>query len=131
MLTRLNTSLSRFVLVLAACVAVSFLEVSLAIANQLTFEPEKTYGAEQARKVSRPTTRWVTTDHSRHPVLQQEFSSPEEVTRACLTCHNEASNQIHQTIHWTWIDPADSERLMGKNGLTLNNFCISIHSNEP
>ncbi len=20
---------------------------------------------------------------------------------------------------------------MGKNGLTLNNFCISIHSNEP
>lgn len=131
MLTRLNTSFSRFVLVLAVGVASIFFEVSSVMANQLTFKPDKTYGAEQARKVSRRATRWVTTDHSRHPVLQQEFTSPEEVTRACLTCHNEASRQIHKTIHWMWVDPADSERLMGKNGLTLNNFCISIHSNEP
>nr|WP_084539334.1 tetrathionate reductase family octaheme c-type cytochrome [Halodesulfovibrio marinisediminis] len=104
---------------------------SFSFANQLTMIPEKTYGAEQARKVSMPAKRWVTTDHSRHAVLQQEFLSPEDVTKACLTCHNEASRQIHKTIHWAWTDPADSEKLMGKNGLTLNNFCISIHSNEP
>lgn len=94
-------------------------------------EEYKTYGAEQARKVSREVKRWVTTDHSKHPVLQQEFTTPEEVTKACLTCHNEAALQVHKTIHWMWIDPADTERKMGKNGLTLNNFCISIHSNQP
>ncbi len=91
----------------------------------------RTYGAAEARKVSREPKRWVTTDHSKHAALNQQFSSPEEVTKACLGCHNEAALQVHQTIHWTWIDPADSNQTMGKNGLTLNNFCIAIHSNEP
>lgn len=88
-------------------------------------------GRVKARQVSSKPVRWVTADHSAHPILQQEFKSPEEVTKACLSCHNEAAHQVHQTIHWTWKDPADGEGLMGKNGLTLNNFCISIHSNEP
>ena len=131
MLTRLNTFCSRFFLVMAGCCCFYIVSVGTSFANQLTMEPDKTYGAEQARKVSQPAKRWVTTDHSRHTVLQQEFASPEDVTKACLTCHNEASRQIHKTIHWTWSDPADSEKQMGKNGLTLNNFCISIHSNEP
>lgn len=88
-------------------------------------------GREKARRASPRPAHWVTADHSVHPVLQQDFQSPEEVTKACLSCHNEAARQVHQTIHWTWKDPADREGKMGKGGLTLNNFCISIHSNEP
>jgi octaheme c-type cytochrome (tetrathionate reductase family) len=87
--------------------------------------------AEETRKASPQPARWVTADHGKHPILQQDFKSPEDVTRACLSCHNQAAHQVHQTIHWTWKDPADKTAKMGKGGLTLNNFCISTHSNEP
>ncbi|MBT8764488.1 hypothetical protein KFV02_11135 [Desulfohalobiaceae bacterium Ax17] len=82
----------------------------------------KTYGAAQARKVSNQPKRWITTDHSKHKILQQDFKSPEEVTKACLSCHNEAALQVHKTIHWTWKCPYDPDKKMGKAGLTLNNF---------
>lgn len=75
--------------------------------------------------------KWTTADHSKIPLLQNEFSSPEEVTATCIFCHTEASAQIHDTIHWTWKCGADKTGKMGKAGLTLNNFCISIASNEP
>ncbi|MGE4299145.1 MAG: tetrathionate reductase family octaheme c-type cytochrome [Desulfovibrionaceae bacterium] len=91
----------------------------------------KTYGAAEARKVVQMPKRWITADHSKHPVLQQEFTSGPEVTKACLTCHNEAAVQFHKTIHWTWKCPADPEQKLGKAGLSLNNFCIGIASNEP
>jgi len=65
---------------------------------------------------------WSTSDHSKYERLQKDFSSGPEVTRSCLSCHNEAGEQVQETIHWTWICPADEDRVMGKNGLTLNNF---------
>lgn len=74
---------------------------------------------------------WITTDHTRHRLLQQDFTSPEEVIRACLTCHNQAAQQIHKTIHWTWKDPADPSGITGKGGLSVNNFCIAMGSSEP
>jgi len=73
----------------------------------------------------------ITADHSKHPALQQPFASPQEVTKACLSCHNQAALQVHKTIHWTWLDPADPTRKMGKGGITFNNFCIAVPSNEP
>ena len=82
----------------------------------------KTYGADQARIFVQQPDRWITADHSVHEALRQEFNSGPEVTRACLSCHNRASKQMHETIHWTWICPADPARLMGKAGLTINNF---------
>jgi hypothetical protein len=65
---------------------------------------------------------WSTVDHSKLEALQQDFDSGPEVTEACLSCHNEAAKQVQQTIHWTWICPADPQGVMGKNGLTMNNF---------
>ncbi len=91
----------------------------------------KTYGAVEAIKVARVPERWITTDHSKHDALKGEFTRPEEVTAACLSCHNEAAQQIHETIHWTWLCPADPNQEMGKYGLSFNNFCISVPSNEP
>jgi len=80
------------------------------------------YGAAEARKVVEQPPRWITADHSEHEVLAQDFDSGPEVTEACLSCHNEAAEQVHKTIHWTWICPADPKGVMGKNGLTMNNF---------
>jgi len=87
-----------------------------------TEESYKAYGADQARKFVQQPERWITADHSVHEVLQQEFQSGPEVTRACLSCHNRAAKQLHQTIHWTWLCPADPEGKMGKAGLSINNF---------
>lgn len=85
-----------------------------------------------ARQATAGATPWITTDHANHEVLKQEFTSGSEVTKACLSCHNEAGSQVMQTIHWTWRDPHSAEEeKIGKAGLTLNNFCISIHGNEP
>ncbi|MDL2207484.1 tetrathionate reductase family octaheme c-type cytochrome [Desulfovibrio sp. OttesenSCG-928-M16] len=72
-----------------------------------------------------------TTNHKKHAVLQQDFSAPQEVIRACLSCHSEAADQIHKTIHWTWRHPEDPEGKHGKGGISFNNFCIAIPTNEP
>ena len=82
----------------------------------------KTYGAAEAKKVVQQPERWITADHSRHEALKKTFTSGPEVTEACLSCHNEAGQQFHQVIHWTWLCPADPGKKMGKAGLTLNNF---------
>jgi octaheme c-type cytochrome (tetrathionate reductase family) len=76
-------------------------------------------------------TRNVTADHSKFEVLKQPFENGPEVTKACLSCHTEAAKQIQKTIHWRWICPADPDKNLGKAGLVVNNFCVSVPSNEP
>jgi octaheme c-type cytochrome (tetrathionate reductase family) len=73
----------------------------------------------------------VTADHSKFDALKQEFKSGPEVTKACLSCHTEAGQQLQKTIHWRWICPADKEGKLGKAGMVVNNYCVSILSNEP
>ncbi|MFP3983101.1 MAG: hypothetical protein ACLFV2_05360 [Desulfurivibrionaceae bacterium] len=58
-----------------------------------------------------------TSDHSKFKALKKDFKSGREVTKACLTCHNEASAQVHETIHWSWQWGED----LGKKG-AQNNF---------
>lgn len=85
--------------------------------------PKLAPGRTMARQATQEPTLWITSDHSKHEVLKQEFKAPEEVTAACLTCHTEASVQFHKTIHWTWLDPLEDPSLgVGKGGLVINNF---------
>ena len=81
------------------------------------------HGAEPASQAARPSSM-----HSRFKVLQQDFQSGPEVTRACLTCHKQASKQIHQTQHWKWeyVNPAG--QVLGKRNV-VNNFCTSTATN--
>ena len=84
-------------------------------------------GAVQAAEpanAARPPTL-----HSRFKVLQQDFQSGPEVTEACLTCHKEASKQIHQTQHWTWEYTNPAGQLLGKRHV-VNNFCTSTATNQ-
>ena len=69
-------------------------------------------------------------DHSHFKQLQGPFTSPEQVTRACLGCHTQAARQVMATTHWTWKawDPK-TKRMVGKNEV-YNTFCVSPVSNE-
>lgn len=80
-------------------------------------------GREMAKQATKDKGPWITAEHSKHEVLQKEFTSGPEVTKACLSCHNQAALQFHKTIHWTWMDPITEEGAkLGKGGLSINNF---------
>ena len=76
-------------------------------------------------------TSTSTADHSKFEALQQEFKTGPEVTKACLTCHTEASKQLHKTKHWNWqfTNPSTGQTV-GKQTI-INNFCLSVTKNEP
>lgn len=70
-------------------------------------------------------------DHSQLPALQGPFATPQDVTKACLSCHDDAANEIMHTTHWTWEYVNETTgQTVGKKTL-INNFCISVQSNEP
>lgn len=80
-------------------------------------------GRKMAQQATKAKQLWITADHSKHEILQQEFKSGPEVTKACLSCHSEAAVQFHKTIHWTWMDPITEKDIkLGKGGLSINNF---------
>ena len=88
-----------------------------------TENEDKAPGRKMAQQAIKARQLWITADHSKHEILQQDFASGPEVTKACLSCHSEAASQFHKTIHWTWLDPATEEsKKLGKGGLSINNF---------
>jgi octaheme c-type cytochrome (tetrathionate reductase family) len=72
-------------------------------------------------------------DHSKFFSLSQEFTTPQQVTTACITCHNKRHLEVMQSNHWNW----DREEFVSGRGVVylgkknaINNFCISTHGNE-
>lgn len=106
-------------LVLLLCVGIA-MPVSLLAAKA---EDDIAPGRKMAQQATKGQQLWITSDHSQHEILKQSFSSGPEVTKACLSCHNQAALQFHQTIHWTWMDPnTEKSAKLGKGGLSINNF---------
>ena len=70
-------------------------------------------------------------DHSEFKTLQQEFATPQDLTKTCLSCHVDAATQVQHTTHWTWefVNETTGQTLGKKN--LINNFCVAIDSNEP
>ncbi len=68
--------------------------------------------------------------------MEGPYEFGQEVTQACLECHEDAAFQVMQTAHWTWeSDPVElpgrSEPVtIGKKN-QINNFCIGIQGNWP
>ena len=74
-------------------------------------------------------TSTSTADHSQFEVLQKPFKSGPEVTRACLSCHTEASKQLHKTKHWLWrLTHPETGQTLGKRHV-VNSFYGSITTN--
>ena len=88
-------------------------------------------GRKMAHQAIKEMHLWNTTDHSKHAVLQQDFKSGAEITKACISCHSEAETQFHKTIHWTWLaEPDEKEKQYGKAGNSMNNFCIGTNKTD-
>jgi octaheme c-type cytochrome (tetrathionate reductase family) len=81
-------------------------------------------------EVDRPVGQKTPQDHSKFKQLQGPFTSPEQVTQACLSCHTQAAKQMMSTIHWTWKawNP-ETRQMVGKSQI-YNTFCVSPVSNE-
>ncbi|MBN1968312.1 MAG: tetrathionate reductase family octaheme c-type cytochrome [Candidatus Delongbacteria bacterium] len=69
-----------------------------------------------------------------HQDLTGPFNTPEEVTTACLQCHEDVAVDLMKTRHWQWLgeefEMKGKKIRLGKKNM-LNNFCIDINSNEP
>ncbi|WP_022663869.1 tetrathionate reductase family octaheme c-type cytochrome [Desulfospira joergensenii] len=92
---------------------------------------DQALGMVLARQAVKSSKSWTTTDHSKLEALNKNFKSGDEITKACLSCHTDASLQFHKTIHWTWKVPSEKEGIMnGKAGHAVNNFCISGNNME-
>ncbi|PKL88046.1 MAG: cytochrome C [Ignavibacteriae bacterium HGW-Ignavibacteriae-2] len=72
-------------------------------------------------------------DHSKFAVLQQKFISPQQVTKACESCHNLTAHQVMNSNHWNWEREEYVEGrgviYLGKRN-AINNFCIGTKGNE-
>ena len=62
-----------------------------------------------------------TADHTKFDMLNKPFAKAQDVTRACLSCHNKAGKQVQQTYHWTWQAQGGLQKGIGKKNV-LNNF---------
>lgn len=75
----------------------------------------------------------VSVDHSKFDVLNKNFTSPGEVTEACIGCHNQSHIEVMQSNHWNWerqeyIEGRGIVSIGKKNA--INNFCIGVKGNE-
>lgn len=95
----------------------------------------------ETRPLARGADPWSHVPQHRAPVdhaglLEGPFASGEEVTRACLTCHEAAAHEVMATSHWTWLGqqvqrPGDAAPFqVGKLNL-INNFCLGVQPNLP
>lgn len=73
-------------------------------------------------------------DHT--PVIAGPFEGGQAVTKACLSCHPKAGEQMLSSSHWTWLGkpvkvPGRGEEpvALGKKNV-LNNFCIYAPGNN-
>ena len=73
--------------------------------------------------------------HLNHAAFFDEpFETGQDVTRACLECHEEAGRDLMGTAHFQWLgDEVDVKgdgkmQRIGKKNL-INNFCIGVQGN--
>ena len=109
--------------------------LGLVLVSTVTFLKTKSYEptleSKLKEKYSEKTSPSV--DHTKFAVLQKKFSTPQEVTAACISCHNGRAAEIMKSNHWNW---ERAEYIQGRGIVylgkknALNNFCIGVQSNE-
>ena len=96
--------------------------------RSLAKQKEEAPGLELARQAVKAKKKPTTADHSQFKVLNQDLTSGPEISKACISCHTKAADQLKKTLHWMWLDPnSPKDNQKGKAGYSLNNFCISAN----
>lgn len=108
----------------------------LAVTLLIILLPIVIFASPEAESVEDPwesvPVRVPHTDHS--DLLTGPYETGSDVTRACLSCHEEAAHEVSQTVHWTWesepvlLPGRDEPVTIGKKN-QINNFCIGIQGN--
>jgi len=108
---------------------------ALVIFSAVEFLKTGTYEPSPLMKLKEkyPVKYSPSADHSKFAELQRNFSSPQEVTEACISCHNKTHLEVMQSNHWNW----EREEYIAGKGIVyigkknaINNFCIGIEGNE-
>ncbi len=112
--------------ILLALLALAVL-IGLAATALLDRSPEPSLLARLRQRVAnhgRPSV-----DHKRFAQLQRPFARPQEVTAACIACHNGRHTEVMASSHWNWERTEYIEgkgiRTVGKKN-AINNFCIGV-----
>ncbi len=105
--------------------------LALIVAIGLVAIPPSGASGQPVEDAPSPLQPQSTADHSEFEVLTQRFASGQELTKACLSCHNLAAKQVHTSTHWNWeFSNRETGQLLGKKNL-VNSTLISISSNGP
>ena len=63
------------------------------------------------------------------------FATPQDVTRSCISCHEDQAKDMLKSRHWLWLGDEFEHETKGKIRFgkknSFNNFCINVNSNEP
>lgn len=130
-LPRANRNMKSFIFILAGTFIIALVNLLPPVYASTPGNGDDALGRRLARQVVKDSKPWTTTDHKKMDVLNKNFTSGEEITKACVSCHSEAATQIHKTIHWTWLASEDKSDLRyGKAGFSVNNYCISANAME-
>lgn len=91
--------------------------------------------ADAARDAPRANIQPTPVHTSHADLLPGPYATGQEVTRACLECHEDAAAQLMKTTHWTWesepfdVSWRDEPVTIGKAN-QINNFCIGTQGNQ-
>lgn len=120
--------MKRVLILFASFAAITFF---LLVWLWFTKEREPEYLAELRAKYK--TREVPSVDHTQFQQLQKKFGRPQEVTAACISCHNQRHKEVMQSNHWQWerVEYVQGKgiRSLGKKDI-LNNYCIGIAGNE-
>ncbi|MDT3697347.1 MAG: tetrathionate reductase family octaheme c-type cytochrome [Ignavibacterium sp.] len=109
--------------------------IGLMIIIAIGFFSQKDYEPTTLMKLKEKYSKkyFPSVDHSKFTSLQQKFSAPQQVTAACISCHNKRHQEVMQSNHWNWereeyVEGKGIVYLGKKNA--INNFCIGTQGNE-
>lgn len=71
-------------------------------------------------------------NHGEFEELQVVFNSPQEVTLACIGCHNERHKDVMNTAHWSWDRKwvrKNGDTIVGGKRNMINNYCVATNTN--
>ncbi len=116
------------IVVIIALISLTII-IAFGILSQREYEPTNLMKLKE--KYSKKYTPSV--DHSKFTTLQQKFDAPQQVTSACIGCHNQRHKEVMMSNHWNW-ERADYIQgrgivYLGKKN-AINNFCIGTQGNE-